>query len=208
MAACAPSSVPMSTKAKPRARPVAMSRITRTLSTCPAWLNSALSSSSVVLYGRFPTYNLRPIVPLLRLTTCALSQSAEGRARSLPEDLAYLRRGVPDERPVQPAEEGRASQRGASIRHFAVCQASFWSAVRTTALPAVSGRVHCGHGSFRICGTASAGHPLPVRTAAGTGGRTRWRLPAGPARPAVHGDRTGHHRAALPAAPHDQARGH
>src|SRR5688572_11067109 len=35
--------------------------MTRTLSTAPARLNSSVSSSSVHLYGRLPTYNLRPI---------------------------------------------------------------------------------------------------------------------------------------------------
>src|SRR3954464_1986822 len=59
---CASSSVDISTNAKPRARPVAASRITRTDSTLPALLNSSCSSASPVVYGRFPTYSLRPIL--------------------------------------------------------------------------------------------------------------------------------------------------
>src|SRR5580704_9136299 len=51
----------ISTNAKPRARPVALSRITLTVSTPPARLNSSRSSSSFVEYGRLPTYSLRPI---------------------------------------------------------------------------------------------------------------------------------------------------
>src|SRR5215203_5584396 len=46
---CASSSVDISTKAKPRARPVAASRITRTDSTFPAWLKSSCSSASPVV---------------------------------------------------------------------------------------------------------------------------------------------------------------
>src|SRR5207253_6854206 len=64
---CASSSVAISTKAKPRARPVAASRITRTDSTVPALLNSSCSSASPVVYGRFPTYSLRPITSLFSL---------------------------------------------------------------------------------------------------------------------------------------------
>src|SRR5207344_1492188 len=59
---CASSSVDISTNAKPRARPVAASRITRTDSTLPALLNSSCSSASPVEWGRFPTYSLRPIL--------------------------------------------------------------------------------------------------------------------------------------------------
>src|SRR5262245_31390493 len=58
---CASSSVAISTNANPRARPVAASRITRTASTFPALLNSSCNSASPVVYGRFPTYSLRPI---------------------------------------------------------------------------------------------------------------------------------------------------
>src|SRR5713226_10593914 len=61
MAFCASSSVLISTKANPRARPVAMSRITFTDSTFPARANSSCRSVSPVSYGRFPTYSLRLI---------------------------------------------------------------------------------------------------------------------------------------------------
>src|SRR6476646_3302323 len=61
MAFCASSSVLISTNAKPRALPVAMSRITLTVSTVPERAKSSWSSVSPVSYGKFPTYNLRPI---------------------------------------------------------------------------------------------------------------------------------------------------
>src|SRR5438552_9738879 len=61
IARCASSSVLISTNANPRARPVAMSRITLTVSTVPARAKSSWSSVSPVSYGRFPTYNFRPI---------------------------------------------------------------------------------------------------------------------------------------------------
>src|SRR5918995_519298 len=72
MAFCASSSDTISTNAKPLARPVAWSRITRTLSTAPARLKSDVNSSSVTLYGRLPTYNLRPIAarPFSRAGLC------------------------------------------------------------------------------------------------------------------------------------------
>src|SRR5262249_20780950 len=59
---CASSPAAISTNAKPRARPGAGSRMPRTDSTVPARLNSSCSSASPVVYGRFPTYSLRPIV--------------------------------------------------------------------------------------------------------------------------------------------------
>src|SRR5437868_15423660 len=59
------SSVLISTKANPRARPVAMSRITFTVSTVPARANRSWSSASPVSYGKFPTYNFRPMIRLL-----------------------------------------------------------------------------------------------------------------------------------------------
>src|SRR6185295_4387078 len=61
MARWASSSVAISTNPNPRARPVAMSRMMRALSTVPARLNNSVSSASPVWYGRFPTYSLRPI---------------------------------------------------------------------------------------------------------------------------------------------------
>src|SRR5579864_6900889 len=65
MAFCASSSDPISTNPNPRARPVAMSRMTVTFSTAPARANSSWSSASPVSYGRFPTYSLRLMNQLL-----------------------------------------------------------------------------------------------------------------------------------------------
>jgi hypothetical protein len=48
MAFCASSSVPISTNAKPRARPVAWSRMTVTDSTDPALANNSWSSFSPI----------------------------------------------------------------------------------------------------------------------------------------------------------------
>jgi hypothetical protein len=62
MAFCASSSFVISTNAKPRARPVAMSRMTRTESTGPTRPNNSSSSASPVSYGRLPTNNLRPTI--------------------------------------------------------------------------------------------------------------------------------------------------
>src|SRR5436305_8388191 len=62
MAFCASSSVDISTKPKPRERPVARSVITVAVLQVPACENSSLSSSLVVLKERLPTNNLVPIV--------------------------------------------------------------------------------------------------------------------------------------------------
>src|SRR5262249_42923824 len=52
---CASASVAISTNANPRARPVAVSRTTLTVSTAPDLLNRFRSSSSETEYGRLPT---------------------------------------------------------------------------------------------------------------------------------------------------------
>src|SRR6266550_398421 len=62
IAFCASWSVAISTNAKPRARPVSRSRMTFTVETLPAFANSAVRSSSLVSYGRLPTYSLLPIL--------------------------------------------------------------------------------------------------------------------------------------------------
>src|SRR5262245_47499120 len=55
----------------------------RTLSTAPAWLNRVFKSSSVVVYGRFLTFRLRPIVVLLQVTSLrALQAAARPRAET------------------------------------------------------------------------------------------------------------------------------
>src|SRR6185436_17144092 len=62
MARLASSSVLISTNAKPRARPVAMSRITFTVSTVPACAKRSWRSDSPVSKGRLPTNNFRPML--------------------------------------------------------------------------------------------------------------------------------------------------
>src|SRR6185503_18184833 len=74
MAFWASSSVAISTKAKPRARPVAMSRMIFTESTAPACPNRSWSSVSPAENGRFPTYNFRAM-----RASCASKQRKIGR---------------------------------------------------------------------------------------------------------------------------------
>src|SRR6266516_2934123 len=62
MAFCASSSVAISTKAKPRAWPVARSLTTLADSTFPAPLNISSNFESVISKGRFPTYSFLFIV--------------------------------------------------------------------------------------------------------------------------------------------------
>lgn len=61
IAFCASWSEAMVTNAKPRDLPVNLSCMSITSWTVPAWPKSSCSSFSVVLKGRFPTYNLFPI---------------------------------------------------------------------------------------------------------------------------------------------------
>src|SRR6266581_3978904 len=72
MAFCASWSLAISTNAKPRARPVSRSRMTFTVETLPAFANSAVRSSSLVSYGRLPTYNLLPILHSDASDRCSL----------------------------------------------------------------------------------------------------------------------------------------
>src|SRR5579863_4362704 len=48
----------ISTKPKPRGRPVSRSVISETFSTVPCWENNVRTASSVAVKGRFPTYSL------------------------------------------------------------------------------------------------------------------------------------------------------
>src|SRR6185503_3061544 len=64
MACLASCSLPISTNAKPRGRPVSRSITILVSATVPHWLNTSRSSSSVVLNERLPTYRRLPIVIL------------------------------------------------------------------------------------------------------------------------------------------------
>src|SRR5690242_270914 len=65
MAAAASSGVAISTKAKPRDRPVSRSSITEADSTVPTAAKASRSSSLVVRNERFPTYSLVAILTIL-----------------------------------------------------------------------------------------------------------------------------------------------
>src|SRR5215217_7437262 len=99
MACCAASSEAISTNANPRARPVAMSRMTRTVSTVPDWLKSVSRSDSVVSYAMLPTYNLRFMLRLLRSHGNAARMGDWGN-----RDLSDCRSGLTD------TQEGRGQK--------------------------------------------------------------------------------------------------
>src|SRR5213593_3426271 len=63
MARCASSSEPISTKPKPRERPVIRSLITEAISHAPAFENVSFRSSSEVSKERLPTKSFRPMSP-------------------------------------------------------------------------------------------------------------------------------------------------
>jgi len=69
--------VPIVTKAKPRDLPVNLSCMSITSCTAPACAKSSCSSFSVVLKGRFPTYNLFPIEFILETPLGHCSRSSD-----------------------------------------------------------------------------------------------------------------------------------
>src|ERR1044072_5207661 len=63
IARCASSSELISTKPKPFERPLNLSVMIRALTTLPCLAKCSCSFASTMEYGRFPTYNLAPILP-------------------------------------------------------------------------------------------------------------------------------------------------
>src|SRR4051812_22682740 len=83
--AFAPSSVSVSTKAKPRGRPVSRSRATRTLrSWMPSPVNASRSSCSVTLYERLP---MKSRVPISVMPAVVPDVSFRGTLRGRPIHL-------------------------------------------------------------------------------------------------------------------------
>src|SRR4051812_47122495 len=118
MASLASCSLPISTNAKPRGRPVSRSATILVSVTVPCWLNRSRSSTSVVLNERLPTYKRLPMCdsPCLDPTGTAAVQSlkrtdnrprttagklrAQGRNPEQKKDLLSVARHAPEIHPA------------------------------------------------------------------------------------------------------------